>query len=133
MLFIYNNLEEAARREFEQAGLHIKCVDGNRYLGVYFRPREDLESWGRPNVETWAHGKKMLLQTESQYLQRILPGVGTIIGPIEDALREAFLPALSGGEEVSDDLREILGHKVKRGGLNLPYPCLSVDHAYKSV
>ena len=58
MLFIYNNLEEAARREFEQAGLHIKCVDGNRYLGVYFRPREDLESWGRPNVEAWAHGEK---------------------------------------------------------------------------
>ena len=55
LLFIYNNREEekAARREFEQAGLHLKCVDGSRYMGVYFGPREELEAWGGP---MWRHG-----------------------------------------------------------------------------
>ena len=41
---------------------------------------------------------------------------------IEDTLREALFPALFGGEEVSDDLREILGHSVKHGGLGIPDP-----------
>ena len=45
-----------------------------------------------------------------------------MMGPIEDAVREAFLPALFGGEEVSADLIKSLGHSMKRGGLGKPYP-----------
>ena len=52
----------------------------------------------------------MLLQIKWQYLQRNVPGVGTIMGPIDIALREAFFPAIFGGEEVSANLIEILGH-----------------------
>ena len=36
----------------------------------------------------------MLVQLEWQYLQRTVPGVEIIIGPIEDSLIKAFLPAL---------------------------------------
>ena len=54
------------------------------------------------------------------------------MGPIEDALREDFLPALFGGEEVSANLREILGFSVKCGGLGIPYPWLSVERVYNS-
>ena len=39
----------------------------------------------------------MLLQLERQYLQRIVPGVGTLMGPIEEALREKISPRYSGG------------------------------------
>ena len=52
--------------------------------------------------------------------------------PIEDALREAFLPAFFGGEEVSANLREILGHSVKRGVLGIPKPWLLADCAYNT-
>ena len=55
----------------------------------------------------------MLLQLEWQYLHRIVPGVRSLTGPIEDAQREAFFPAIFGGEEVSANLREILDHSVK--------------------
>ena len=50
--------------------------------------------------------------------------------PIKDAIREAFLPALFGGEEVSADIREILGHSMKRGGLGIPDPRLLAEHVY---
>ena len=51
---------------------------------------------------------------------------------MDDDLREAFFPALFGGEEVSADLREILGHSVKCGGLGIPYPQLLAERAYNT-
>ena len=104
----------------------------------------------RPKVEVWDHGVRTLskiskrypqlaysglgmsVQIEWQYLQRTVPGVGTLMGPIEDALIEAILPALFGGEEVRAYLREILGHIVKRGGLGIPEPRLSSERAYNT-
>ena len=42
-------------------------------------------------------GLGMLLQSEWQYMQRTVHGVGTLMGLIEEALREKFFPALFGG------------------------------------
>ena len=74
----------------------------------------------------------MSLQIEWQYLQSTVPGVGSLMGPIEDYLREAFFPELFRGGEVSTNLREILGHNVKRGGLGIPDPRLSAERAYNT-
>ena len=67
-------------------------------------PREELEEWVRPKVEAWDHmvhilakiakrypqstyaGLGISLQLELQYLQRTVPGVGSMIGPIKEAL-----------------------------------------------
>ena len=54
------------------------------------------------------------------------------MGPIEDDVREAFFPALFGRLEVNTDLREILGHSVKRGGLFIIDPCLLAEGAYNT-
>ena len=119
-------------------------------MGDYLGTREELGDWVSPKVESWAHrlrtiakiskrypqlayaGLYVSLQLEWQYLQRTVPGVGYIMVPIEDFLREAFSTALFGREEVSADLRKILGHSVKRGGLGIPYPRMSVDLAYNT-
>ena len=67
-------------------------------------PLEELDEWVRPRVEAWAHrvrilakiakqcpqseysGLGMPLQLEWQYLQRTVPGVGSMIGSIKEAL-----------------------------------------------
>ena len=54
------------------------------------------------------------------------------MGPIEYALREAFFPAIFGGKEVSADLRDILGHSVKCGGIGVPYPRLPAERGYST-
>ena len=41
------------------------------------------------------------MKLEWQYLQRTVPRVGTLMGPIDEALREKFFPALFGGEEIN--------------------------------
>ena len=74
----------------------------------------------------------MLLQLECQYLQRTVPSVGTLMGPIKESLRETFFPVIFGGEEINADFQKILGHSVKRGGLGIPYPCLSLESAYNT-
>ena len=67
----------------------------------------------------------MSINIEWQYLQRTVPGVGFLMGPIEDALRKAFLLELFRGEEVSADLREILG-------LGIPDPRMLAERAYNT-
>ena len=44
------------------------------------------------------------------------------MGPIDDALGEAFFPEIFVGEEVSAILRIILGDSVKHGVLGIPDP-----------
>ena len=117
-LFIADNPEEkeASKREFERAVLNLNCLYGSRCMGGYWEPREELKEWVRPTVEAWSHrfctlakiekwypqlsyaGLVMLLHLEWQYLQRAVPGVSSMMGPIGDFLIEAFFPALFGGE-----------------------------------
>ena len=74
----------------------------------------------------------MLLQLKWQYLQSTIPRVGTLMGPVEEALREKFFPTLFGGEEINADIRKILGYRVKHGGLGIPEPRLSAEIAYNT-
>ena len=117
-LFISDTLgqEEASKREFAVEGLTLNFVSGSSYLGAYLGPQAELYAWVKPQVEAWAHGVKLLakiaqrhpqsayaglgmsLQAEWQYLQRTVPRVGTLMGPIEEAQREKFFPSLFGGE-----------------------------------
>ena len=54
------------------------------------------------------------------------------MGPIEEALREKFFPSLFGGEEITANFQEILGHSVKHSGLGIPDPRLSEECAYNT-
>ena len=72
------------------------------------------------------------MQLECQYLQRTVPRVGTLMGPIEEALREKFFPAKSGGEDINAYFQIILGHSVKHGNLVILDPRLSVESAYNT-
>ena len=65
------------------------------------------------------------MQLEWQYLQRNVPRVGTLMGPIEETLREKFFPVLFGREEINADFRQILFHSVNHESLGIPDPWLS--------
>ena len=74
----------------------------------------------------------MSLQLEWYYLQRTVPGVGTLMVPIEEAPREKFFPALFGGGEIDTNFQKILGRIVKHVGLGIPDPRLSAESAYNT-
>ena len=97
-----------------------------------------MEEWEKPKAEVWSHGVRILnkivkrspqlafyslgmsLQLEWKSLQRTVPRVGAMMGPIEDSQRDTFFLALFGGEDINADLRIILEHSVKRGELCIP-------------
>ena len=54
------------------------------------------------------------------------------MGPIEEALREKFSPALIRGEDINSDFRKILGHSVKHGGLGIPDSQMSAESEYNT-
>ena len=116
--------EEATRGEFAEEGIELNFVSRSCYIWAYIGPQEELEAWVKPKLEAWVHGFRvlgrisrrhlqlsyaglgMLLQLEWQYLQRNVPVVGTLKGPIEEALREKFPPSLFGGEEITANFRK---------------------------
>ena len=72
----------------------------------------------------------MPLQLKWQYLQKNVPGVGILMGPIKEALREKLFPALFEGEEINANFRKIIDRSVKHVGLGIPDPWLSAESAY---
>ena len=62
------------------------------------------------------------MQLELKYLQRTVPRVGTLMGFIEESLREKLFPVLFRGEEINTNFWQILGHSVKYVGLDIPDP-----------
>ena len=104
----------------------------------------------KPQVEAWTYRVKVLgkiaqrhpqlayaglgmsFQLKWQYLQRPVPGVGTMVGPIEETRREKLSPALFRVEEINTDFRKIIGHSVKYGGLGIPNPRLSKESVYNN-
>ena len=57
---------------------------------------------------------------------------GSLMGPIEEAIREKCFPSLFRGEEINADFRKILGHGVKHGDLGIPDPRQSAECAYNN-
>ena len=94
-------------------------ADGVRFLGKISQQHPQL-SYASLGIS---------LQLNCQYLQRTVPRVGTLMGPIEEALREKFFPALFGKEEINADFRKILDHSSKHDGLGIPDPRLSTESA----
>ena len=90
-------------------------VTGQRYLGGYIGDREAEGSWLVAKIKGWMESVAILarvvqkhpqsayaglqksLQQEWAFVQRVSPGVGNYFGPVETALKETFVPALSEG------------------------------------
>ena len=67
-------------------------------------------------------GLQKSLQQEWSFVQMGTPGVGEAFGPVEEALREIFVPALFEGLREGVPKREITRLPVKQAGLALPDP-----------
>ena len=67
-------------------------------------------------------GLQKSLQQEWAFVQRVTPGVRESFGPVEEALREIFVPALFRGLSEGLPKCENTCLPVKQAGLDLPDP-----------
>ena len=144
--------ELEAKAAFASMDLPVKFCRGHRYVGGFVGSKAMRDRWVEPMVEQWVAGVKALakvairypqsayhgfttsLQSEWQYLCRCVPGVEEFLGPVEDAIREFFVPAMLQLEarEVSDEFRQFLSHGVKQGGMNIREPAKSAARLHQS-
>ena len=69
------------------------------------------------------------MQAEWQYLCRCLPGIGRHLAPVKAAIKILLIPALLWlpADNVKAELRTLLSHGVKAGGMNLRNPKTGAD------
>ena len=120
--------------------MRIKVVMGSRYLGGFVRDRADGDSCLEEKVQGWTESAKTLLgvackhlqsayaglqkslQQEWSFMQRINPDIGDALDPAEQALQEAFIPALFHGLEEITPGRGVTRLPVKQAGLAILDP-----------
>ena len=57
-------------------GLDLNFVSGSRYLGEYLGPRDQVEVWVKPQLESWAHGVVVLGKIARRHPQSAYAGSG---------------------------------------------------------
>jgi hypothetical protein len=135
--------EAAAQAAFAAEGLDsLNYVQSRRYLGGSYGDAAEKELWVQEKVGRWVHCVEVLtkcaytqpqiayaalvivLQNEWTHLSRIVPNVGPLLAPIEEAIREKFIPALFGfsPSDLTGEMRYLLSLSVKQGGLAIRHP-----------
>ncbi|KAL7475703.1 LOW QUALITY PROTEIN: hypothetical protein ACHAW6_001614 [Cyclotella cf. meneghiniana] len=73
------------------------------------------------------------LMAEWQYICCIVPDIGPLLAPIEDALHTKFLPAILGPDiAINNDLRNLLALGIKSSGITIQNPILIVDSLFRT-
>ena len=144
--------EAAAAATFETANLPLKFSRGHRYVGGFIGSTAMKDRWVEPMVAKWVDGVKAIakvarkypqsaffgfsqsLQSEWQYLCRIVPDVGKHLEPVEAAIQEFLIPALFDMPpgEVKDKFRRLLEHGVKQGGMNIRNPVKGASRLHQA-
>jgi len=138
---------EHARRTLER--FNFQYSDGHRYVGGFIGSEAARAKWLAPKIQDWVYGVNQLakaarrypqtayaglgksLQSEWQYLQRVLPDLGDAFKPVEEAISQRFLPALMQEQtELPETLRRRLALPVRQAGIGIPSPCETADSCY---
>ena len=135
-----------ARAMFRGTGVKFK-TDGHRYLGAALGTFEFKRKYVENKVSKWIDDIKelsLLAVEQSQiaysaytkgichrwtFLQRTVDDISTLFVPLEQCLRETFLPAII-GRHVSDAERKLLSLPVRFGGLGIANPVETCKREY---
>ncbi|KAL7461856.1 hypothetical protein ACHAXS_002258, partial [Conticribra weissflogii] len=116
---------------FDSANLHLQYVEGMRYLGSYIGDKDFFPTWIKPQIQPWISAVHDLslaavkypqaayavfthcLQNQWSHLCRTTPNIGPFLTPIEQSIRNSFLPALFHLKNIDDSLREVISHPIK--------------------
>lgn len=128
-----------AKEVFDGTGVRIS-QEGRRHLGSALGTESFVQAYITEKVKKWTTELEHLsVIAESEphaayaalthglmghwiYFLRTINGIAPMLQPLEDVLRQKFLPALTGREAPGDTERNLLGLPVRYGGLGLLNP-----------
>ena len=132
-----------AEEIFSNTGIKI-TLSGERHLGAVIGSPEFRDTYIKRKIERWekdivqladiakdepqlaysAYTKAMCMRWS--FLQRTIPNIKEYFEPLEDIMREKFIPAVI-GRPVNDVERRLLALPVRFGGLGIQNPVSSAD------
>ena len=130
--------EEAAKEVFGETMINI-TTEGQKHLGAALGSRSYLEEYVGEKVEDWVSQVTNLAAFASSqpqasyaaftfglrhrwtYFLRTLPDIECLLGPLERAIADSLIPALT-GHTCTDTERNLLALPVRMGGLGLVNP-----------
>ena len=125
---------------FQETGVSI-TEEGKRHLGAAVGTSSFVESYVQRKVSGWVHEVERLssiastqphaayaafthgLTSKWTYLTRTIPEITDLLQPLEDVIRQRFLPSLTGQNAFKDADRELMALPVRFGGLGIINPC----------
>ena len=123
---------------FEGTGVQV-TVEGKRHLGVALGSRSFTEQYVSEKVDSWSRCVAKLsdlakvhphyaysafthgLCNKWTYFLRTIPGISSLLKPLEAVISSKFIPTLT-GRFVSNDERALLALPIRMGGLGIIDP-----------
>ena len=115
-------------------------LDGKRHLGAALGTRSFVVSYVQKVVSEWVGEMEQLssiavsqphaayaafthgLTSKWTFLARTTPNIGDLLQPLEQVIRQKFLPALTGQNALNDTERDLLALPARMGGLGITDP-----------
>ena len=155
ILVVKSQHEAAARNVFAGTEIQIE-TNGTRHLGATLGERETRSSVGKKcfvedyvqkKIQKWTNDLRTLsafalsepqaayaafthgLKGKWNFLQRTVPQTSHFFQPLEDLIRNTFLPQLT-GRAISPLERDVLALPARDGGLGIPNPVETADENF---
>jgi hypothetical protein len=147
-LVVKSSLLDEALVIFEGTGITI--TEGSRDLGSAIGSASFVAKYAADKVTDWTKEMEtlaMIAKVSPQaahsafvhgtrhrwaFLQRTLPTNAEVFQPLETVIRQQFIPAILGDQQVGDDLRDLLSVSAQNGGLAIDNPVRASDEHYQA-
>ena len=141
--------EKEARDLFKDTDIQI-TTEGKRHLGAAIGSKEFKKTYVQEKVTEWIDEVKkisQIAQTEPHaaytaftyglkhkwtYLMRTVPDISDQLKPLEESIRQIFIPAVTDNPELSDIERDLLALPPRKGGLGIINPTKMSNTEYEN-
>ena len=148
-LIVKEQFLQKANEVFAGTGINV-TTNGQRHLGAAIGKRSSVEEYVTMKVSQWTTEVRQLAdiaKTQSQaaysayvhglssrwiFLSRTIPNISHLLEPVEVALQQDFIPALTGRHACSREERELLALQVRLGGLGIQNPANISESAFEA-
>ena len=139
VLIVKPELYDRALEVFSDSGVII-TKDGQRHLGAVIGTEEFKKEYVGEKVSEWVKEVGVLadmartephaayaaythgLQHRWNYIMRTIPGIGPLLRPLENAIKNTFLPVLLRCPALGEDERALLELPPRLGGMGIASP-----------
>ena len=148
-LVVKPEFEEKAYSIFEGTSIHI-TTGGTRHLGAVIGSKEYREEFVADKVKTWVKEIQLLADIAStqphavysalvhgvasrwSFVSRTIPDIQSLLQPLEDAIHQLLIPALTGRPPCSKTERDIFALPSRLGGLGILNPSANCQSSFQA-